>query len=131
MANARTTTATTAKGATPKATPPKGASTAPKGKPAKGASTAPKADGNTAPPVGGYVLLRTANPARPGSNRAHRWPMLAQHAGQPNGVAALAATLKAGGQWATAKGMLRWCQGKGYVAVCPSALPPKGDGKAG
>jgi hypothetical protein len=68
-------------------------------------------------PQGGYALLVQGCPVRPGTNRAARWPLLVQHAGQANGKAALALALKGMDTYATGASMLRWCQRKGYVAV--------------
>jgi hypothetical protein len=105
-----------------------------KGKPARAAApattapatTAPAttAPATTAPPAGGYVVLRSACPARDGTTRAARWPLLLAHAGQPGGIKSLHAALKAGGHWASARGMLAWCNGAGYVQVDGMAPPP-------
>jgi hypothetical protein len=91
---------------------------------------APKAAAGTAtPPAGGYLVLVSTCPARPDSNRAMRWPLLVQHAGKPNGIAALHKALKAANEWASAKGMLGWCAGTGYVVAdgiagkAPKAAP--------
>jgi hypothetical protein len=94
-----------------------------KGKPARAAAPATMAP-DASPPAGGYVVLHSACPARDGTSRAARWPLLLAHAGQPGGVKALHAALKAGGHWASARGMLAWCNGAGYVRVDGMAPPP-------
>lgn len=57
---------------------------------------------------GGYVLYRAANPAKPGSMRHDRWPLLVAHAGQPDGKAALAKAIEAAGLKATLAGTMRY-----------------------
>lgn len=57
---------------------------------------------------GGYVLYRAANPAKAGSMRHDRWPLLVAHAGKPDGKAALAKAIADAGLKATLAGTMRY-----------------------
>lgn len=75
-------------------------------------------------PVGGYRMLIDRCPAREGTDRAARWPLLVKFAGIPDGVALLDAALKAGDfKVRTARGMLGWCAGEGFVGIGPTERP--------
>lgn len=73
-------------------------------------------------PVGGYLMLVKGCPVRDGTDRAARWPLLVEFAGKPGGVALLDAALRAGNfQVSSARRMLGWCSGAGFVAIGPDA----------